>query len=500
MSLETILSQGADWPPKPQAERLQKIKRYRDLFEGDTETVQAWAKRFRQRQYKLNEFVCYPVAEIAVRTLATFLFAEDAIITSEKMPNDLLELIEENHLHALNLEAAAPCIVDGEIYYKLDVDESVSDRAIISTVDAAASFPVFRFHRLVEIAFVRSLGKATDGKVLRHVEIRRPGVIEHRLYGGSPTKLGSKLELNDYPETADLNPYAETGIPDLLVRHVPFWRAGGDHGISVFRGKEGLIDAIYGLYSQDQHDAEMSKKRVAMSETYIKRDGNNNIVFDRNTDVLALSEEAAGALGADVRPIIPIDFSDSNVMGQRIGQRLDEFLLACGIAPQSAGRDVTGGAESGTARKLAQALTLQTVATSGRYFKAALKDIANLALWEVEPAMLGRKKPRGKDTKDVQVAMRDGFVDDLVEQTERIARAKEAGIMSIEQSVKELHSDWSEDEVKQEVERIIEEEGLRLPAFEDFGDEPAQNSEAEAEPTATGDSSDLSRQTQGATP
>lgn len=500
MSLETLLAQGADWPPKDQSQRLNNLQRYRDLFEGDTQTVAAWAKKFRKRLYKLDEFVSYPVAEIAVRTLATFLFAEDAIITSRKMPDELLSLIEENHLHALNLEAAAPCVVDGEIFYKLDVDESVSDRAIISTVDAAASFPIFKFHRLVEIAFVRSLGKASDGKVLRHAEIRRKGQIEHRLYGGSPTKLGSQLDLIDYPETAGLEPRIVTGIDDLLVRHVPFWRAGGDHGISVFRGKEGLIDAIYGLYSQDQHDAEMSKKRVAMAETYIKRDQNNNIVFDRNTDVLALSEEAAGALGSDTRPIIPIDFSDSTIMGERIEQRVNEFLLACGIAPQSAGRDVSGGAESGTARRLAQALTLQTVATSGRYFKAALKDMLDLALWEVEPKMLNRKPARGKDIKDVQIAMRDGYVNDLVEETQRVAAAKQAGIMSIEQAVKEIHSDWSEEDIKREVDRIIEEEGLNIPQFEDFGEEPEQNSEADVEATATGDSGDLNRQTEGATP
>lgn len=501
MTIDSILAPRADWPPKNDSKRIERIKRYQELFEGDTATVAAWAKKFRKRLYKLDEFVSYPVPEIAVRTLASFLFGEDALLTSEKMPDDLQSLIEDNHLHALNLEAAVPCIVDGEVYYKLDVDETVSDRAIISTVEASAAFPVFKFRRLVEVAFVRSLGKTDGGRILRHAEIRRKGLIEHKLFAGTPTKLGEEIDLADYPETMELAPLTETGVEDLLVRHVPFWRASGDHGISVFRGKEGLVDAIYGLYSQDQHDAEMSKKRVAMAETYIKRDSNNNIVFDRNTDVLALSEEAAGALGSDARPVIPIDFTDSTVMGDRIGQRIDEFLLACGIAPQSAGRDVSGGAESGTARKLAQALTLQTVGTTGRYFKAALKDILDLALYEVEPTMLNRKLPRGKAAMDVQVAMRDGFVDDIVEQTARVAEAKQAGIMSIEQAVTELHPDWSEDEIAAEVQKIIEDEGMRLPTFNDFGDEPEDSSDQEEEePTSPGAPSDSEPENEGATP
>jgi hypothetical protein len=444
----------------------------------------------------MDEFVSYPAAEIAVRTLATFLFGEDAILTSEKMPDELLSLVEENHLHALNLEAAVNCPVAGEIYYKLDVDESVSERAIISTVEARCAFPVFRFHRLVEVAFVRDLGKGDKGKLLRHVELRRKGLIEHRLYAGTQTKLGDQINLNDYPETLGLPVQVQTNIEDLLVRHVPFWRAGGDHGISIFRGKEGLIDALYGLYSQDQHDAEMSKKRVAMPEQYIKRDANNNIIFDKNTDVMALSDDAMPALGADSKPIIPIDFTDSTIMGQRIAQRIDEFLLACGIAPQSAGRDVTGGAESGTARRLAQALTLMTVATTGRYFKAALKDILDLALWEVEPKMLQRKT-KGKAALDVKVAMRDGFVDDLVEQTTRVVAAKGGGVMSTETAVRELHSDWTDEQIAEEVKRIEDEEGAKLP---NFGDLPPDPNNPDVEPTATGDSGDPVTQIEGATP
>jgi len=411
----------------------------------------------------LKEFVAFPAPEIAVRTLASFLFGEPATIKSESAQDEIDLLVEENHLHSTNQEAAVSCAVEGEIYYKVDWDEEISDYAIIHTVPAALSFPLFRYGRLIEIAFVCELAdeKAEkEHKVVRHVEIRLMGTILHRVFLGTKDTLGVEVDPAGYEDTYNLPEELDTGIDDTLVRHVPFWRASYDpHGLSVFRGKESLIEAMHALYSQDQHDAEMAKRRIAISNAYLKRDRRGRPTFDRQLDVFELSDEAAGAIGAESKPVHPIEFTDSTIMGQRIAQRFDEFLLSCGIAPQSAGRDVSGTAESGTARKLAQSLTIQTVATAGRYFSPAIRDIVTLAL-EIGSKHLNR--PAAAEP-GVQVTLADGFAADPREDSEIIRSLSEAQAISLETKVKMVHPEWDDQEVQKEVDRIQEEQGLQVP-------------------------------------
>lgn len=489
MTLADDFTAQMKWPPPGYGVRLRELANYNRIFECDHAAMREWVSSLRRAGTSgddygapLREFVPFPAPEIAARTLATFLFGEDAKIKSEQQPDELLALIDGNHFHALNQEAATTCAVEGDIVYKLDWDEEVSPVAIISAVAGDMSFPRFRFRRLVEVAFVRCIEGDDDGDsdtVIRHVEIRQKGRIINRLFRGSGTSLGVEIALESYSDTAELEAEVATDIDDVLARHVPFWRtAKSPFGISIFRGKHGLIEALHSLYTQDQHDAEMAKRRVALPSEYLKRDAHGRAHFDRNVDVLELSDAAAGAIGGSSSALETIEFTDNTVMGERIAQRLDEFMLACGIAPQSAGRDVAHGAESGTARRLAQSLTLQTVHTAARYFEPAIEDLLRLGL-VVGARHLGT--PIADDTS-VDVEMQDGLIVDEVELAGRIQVLATAQAISTEQKVRSLHPDWAEDEIAAEVGRIREDEGLKLPAPLAFAGGGAPT----GEPSATG--------------
>jgi hypothetical protein len=485
VALEDLFSEKREWPPAGHKSRLAQAAQFNRLFEGNVLTLRAWIREVRQRDKAIKEFVPYPAPEVAARTLSSFLFGEDAIIKSREQPEAILQLMEVNQIHALNLEGGVTCAVEGEIYYKIDWDEQISPRAIISIFPGSQAFPVFRFGRLVEIAFVETWEGDQEGDpVWRHVELRTRGVIRHLLFKGSSEGLGTPQDLSDHSSTEGLQEEVSTQVADLLVRHVPFWRTSkSSHGISVYRGKEGLIAALHALYSQDQHDAEMAKRRIAMAETYLKRDEEGEIKFDRDLDVFALSEDAAGAIGAESKPIHQIEFTDSTTMGDRIAQRLDEFLLACGIAPESAGRDVAGAAHSGTARKLAQSLTLATVAAAGRYFKPALKAAMDLGSL-VTALHLDETFPIWSDTS---IELQDGLPEDQVEQAQRVGQLRGAQAMSIWQAVTEQHPDWDEVEVQIEVARIVEEQGPAVPDMFEGGEVPevpggGENAEEELRP------------------
>lgn len=463
MALEDIWVDKMPWPPSGEKRRLSTLRRYNELFEGDPDTLRAWVKHMRRvrKDEMLNEFVPFPAPEIAAKTLASFLFGEPVELVSETDQDELNAMIEDNHLHALNQEAAVSCATEGEIFYKIDWDEDLCEYAIISTVPASQAFPVFRFRRLVEIAFVSEIERE-DQVVVRHVELRLRGKIINRVFKGSDDTLGIEYDLERYDGTEDLEEEVDTGFDqEVLARHVPFWRTSKSaYGISIFRGKEGLIEALHSLYSQDQHDAEMAKRRVAVAANYLQRDRKGRPKFDKTLDLFELSDEAGGAIGSESRPVHAIEFNDTTVMGQRIAQRLDEFLLACGIAPQSAGRDVSGTAESGTARKLAQSLTVQTVATAGRYFAPGIRDIAQLGLL-VGKKHLGRSGVT--DDPAVNAEMQDGFADDPKEQADILVALDGAKAVSMATKVAMLHPDWDEDKINTEVQAILDEQGLAVP-------------------------------------
>lgn len=475
MTLEAAFTAGAKFPLVAHRHRLTELERFALLFESDRAAMYEWVRAWRLDRADddddaslvapLREFITYPAPKIAARTLAAFLFGEEAKIVSENAADELAAVIEDNQLHALNHEAGVTAAAEGEIYYKVDWNREVSATALLTAISGAYVFPLFRYGRLDEIAFVRRLehDHKDQRKVCRHVEIRTRGVILNRLFIGSPTALGAELDLEANEETEELEERIETDIDDILARHVPFFRtARSPHGVSIFAGAEGLIEGIHSLYTQDQHDAEMSKRRVAVPSAYLKRTASGRPKFDRNMDVMELDDAAAGAIGGSQTPIQAIEFSDSTVMGQRISQRFDEFLLACGIAPQSAGRDVSGAAESGTARKLAQALTLQTTAVAARYFKPGVRDICRLAI------MVGRKHlgAGSSDGEDpiVKVEMSDGIAEDPVEVSTIIGTLSGAAAISTREKVRRLHPDWTEEMVEAEVEQINEDEGLKLPA------------------------------------
>lgn len=470
--LEEIFVEKARYPLAGHAERIRELEKHAALFDSDRAAMYEWVRSWRLSKADddadgrlvapLHEFITYPAPKLAARTVASFLFGETAKITSENAAAELAALLDSNHMDALNQEAAITAAAEGEIYLKLDWDQELAPTALVSAVSGAYAFPVFRFRKLDEIAFVRELGHADrdQRKVLRHVEIRQRGEIHHRLFMGSPTALGSPRDLESCAETAGFEEHVETDIDDVLVRHVPFFRtARSPHGISIYAGAEGLIEGIHSLYTQDQHDAELAKRRVAVPSSYLARDSKGRPKFDRTLDIFELSEDAAGSIGGASAPIQAIEFADSTVMGQRIAQRLDEFLLACGIAPQSAGRDTAGAAESGTARKLAQSLTLQTCATAARYFTPALRDVCRLGL------EIGRKKlgAGGPDEPIVSVEIADGVPEDLVEIAARIRDLAGAGAISTQEAVRLQHPDWTDDQIDTEVERIREDVGLKLP-------------------------------------
>lgn len=468
-TIRDLIRAGIDWPPKAHADRIEAQNTYALLARNRRhELVQEFSLDLLRGIREQEDVIPFPSAKIAARTLAAFLFGEDPTFTHEddEVGDRLRDLSATTNLPAALLEGAYTQVVEGEVYLRPTWDVEVDEEhAIVTAIAGHRVIPRFRYGRLLDAAVVTTWAEergsaitGTGATYRRLVEIYVPGGIERRLYVGSAERLGSLETLDSFDETADLEEEVDTGIDEPLLVHVPLGRdTESPHGVSLFDGLESLILGMHRLYSQEQHDAEMARRRVAVSEEFVKRDAGGNPIVDRRTDLFVLTEAAAGAVGAERKPIEAIEFSDDLVMRERLAGRFREFLIACGIAPDTLDANEAGGAISGTSRRLAQALTLQTVGAVGRYWQHALGRTLRLAL-EIERTHLGADLPDGEIAAPT-VTLADGLIDDESELARILSDLDTAEAISLEGKVRRLHPEWDDAQVEEEVARIRDDGG-----------------------------------------
>lgn len=490
MALTDDLTRGEPWPPHGHRDRIERQELHELLYRNRrAELVQTYSAELLAFVQRQDELVPYPSAKIAARTLAAFLFGEDPQLShdDDAVQTRHRELAAATNLPAVLLESAVTQGTEGEVYVRAGWDRTLDPRhAIVTGIPGRQVIPVFRQGRLLE-AVVVTVWADRDRKghprprYWRHLEYHEPGggTIRHRLFYGPADNLGEERTLTEHPGTAHLSEVEETDLERLLIGHVPLGRdSNGWHGVSLFDGIEDLVLAVHRLYSQEQHDAELARRRVAVTREALDRRRDGSPVLDRRLDLFVLADDAAGAIGAEGSrlPVQPIEFSDDNVMRERIRGRIEDLLIACGISPKSIMPDETGGAVSGTSRKLAQALTLQTAATVARYWQHQLAGILGTAL-AIEARHLGGADGLTSSDPDElapSVALSDGLIDDARELAEIVGLIDTAEAASTETKVRMLHPEWDDPQVDEEVRRI---EGARPeppppPGVSAFGNLP----------------------------
>jgi len=145
---------------------------------------------------------------------------------------------------------------------------------------------------------------------------------------------------------------------------------------------------------------------------------------------------------------------------------LDRIITSSGYSPQSFGLSIEGRAESGTALRIRERKSLKTQQKKAAHFKPRVEDILYLAL-QVDRLYLN---------SDTPIAYRPHvtFADSIQESMDELSRAvltiNQAEAASIQTKVEMLHPEWSYDQVKAEVQRIMDESGRNVtePDFREF--------------------------------
>lgn len=423
-----------------------------------------------------------PLAGDIAATSADLLLSEAPTIElpdeATKTKDRLDEIIESAGVHNTWLEACEVAAALGGAFLRPAWDRDVSDDPILSVVQADKAVPEFRYGMLRAVTFHREL-RVDGNKRLRHLERHEPGVVFHGLFDGTPEGLGKRVPFTEHPETAGLAAIVEEGDKvtldgwdRLMVFYLPNIRPNRRHrnsylGRSDLQGIEALLDALDETWSSWMRDIRLGKRRIIVSDQYITGPGarGEGGTFNVDTELFTTFDFDP----SDKTPgITPVDFEiRTEAHAKTALDIVTQAVTTAGYSPQSFGYMGEGAAVTATEVNARERKSLKTRGKKERYVRGPLADSLELML-HIDRHELGKTDT---EVARPRVTLADSISETEKERAETVELFARAQAVSTMLKVEMLHPDWSDDEVSEEVNRILAESGAAVPSLALPGDE-----------------------------
>ena len=441
------------------------LQNYMQLNYGTRNNNRFWARQIKNQS---NFFIHVPVANDISETSSAFLFGESPIIRfgsdSEGMKDNqkqLDDMLTKSGFFKKLVEAAEVASAIGGVYLKVAWDSELSEYPIPVIAQCEQAFPEFKFGKLVKVTLVYEV--SNDGStVYRLAETISKGKIENALYKGSADNLGSLCDLSECDSTKDLEKSVDTAdvmtcvyIPNLLPNKL---NRQSPMGRSDYHGIETLMDALDEVFSAWMIDVQIARGKIHVPSGYVKEIGQNGKT-KFNIDTMMYEE-------LDVDPTSmtdPIKATQFEIRAEQFEKTclnlLDRIITSAGYSPQSFGLNIAGRAESGTALNVRERKSFSTTNKKQAYWEDGLKEFVK-AMCAIKQAFLG-----GKFTceLDVNIAFSDGISNNMSEVSNSVKTLSDAKAISTDTKVRMVHPEWTDEQVLQEVERIMNDDASGLP-------------------------------------
>lgn len=456
-----------------------------------------------QPQAKLHVPIAADIAELSanllwsdIPTVTVDLDSTDA--DSANATTDQIKRYLDDRGHAALREGAEMAAALSGVYVRVVWDTSLRPRPWLDVLGPDAVVPEWRWGMLAAATVWRELDPVNGGtEVWRLLERHEPGSIEYGLYRGEPDKLGMMMALSDHPDTeylvgrVDAQGRQGTGVDRLLVAYMPnvgpnrAWEGipeAKPFGRSDFAGVEPLMGSLDEAWTSWMRDLRLGKARIMVPQSMLETDGpGSGGFFDIDREVFVamnmLDDGSSGSAITENQFQIRVEEHERTCSALR-----HQILSSAGYSAQSFGDE---GTVAVTATEVA-AREKQSLTTRGLkilYQRPALLEILTTML-QVDVVHCGAK---GLDPGAELTASWPQAVQPDPEATARaLSLLESAGAISTWMKVKQLHPEWDDDEVSEEVARIRDDKAAAnpLPAGDPFGTDGGQ------EPQAEGDAAD----------
>jgi len=507
------------WPPKPHVSILDTLATWSAWYEGTPDALRSvyasknvarigdreggirqklqrwwWGRTIDETKQRPDQSHV-PIAADLARASADMLYVEPPQITcTAKAAQPVAGVTPKTNvtqdrvdaylpdLHAALSNGAELGAILGGRYHRVTWDKALDDQPFVTTVDADAAIPEFRWGRLVAVTFWHELETSKSGAVTRHLERHEfdaegNGLILHGLYEGTSTSLGRARPLDEHPVTAPLTTLVDENgalkegrTKGLCVVYIPNqlpqrrWRkhpVGRNLGRSDLDGVEPLMDNLDEAYSSLMRDIRLGKGRIIVPAFMLKDNGPGmGATFDIDREVydpLNIPDPAEG---------------QAQITIQQFAIRVEEHLTAiadlvrrivhtAGYSNATFGDGTDeGGAITATEVHARERRTYRTRARKLRNEHAGITELIRKML-SIDNAIFGTA---GIDSDvDITVTFADGVEDTQLNLAQTALALSTARAASIETLVRTVNPDWDDTAVLDEVAKILNEEPVTDP-------------------------------------
>lgn len=472
------------WPHDSERSYLTDLNTWAAVYDLDRDALKrvgGW--RDTRRTYKID-----PLGERIADAWAAYLFNEDPRLApaADGDLENLMALYRDGVGGTSELERAGGlCIAEGEIWPRIYVDELAAPRPLLDWVSRRQVFPLWVGPRLAGAAVWTELPrppKARKGEVYRHFEVHVADTVLNRLYVGKAQELGTRVELEAHPDLAGLDEWWDHELGLLIGRIPNKLRRDRTRGVSDFRGiLDYLLDLNEACTIGSSNMRLTARRRLVLSAAYANRQATRDDLeltpeeqvnatasrapkaeFDPAEEVLIEDplDTELGREGKDPLRILEYSFDAEPLIAWK-RELVESAVTRVGLMPQyvGAGSPADGSyAISGTALRLRLIPTDSVGRAKGRYWLSAMPRIlSRMAQLDAKPqAATGFGRPWENAEGTPVFERRPGIPVDELEEAQKHQARRAAGIESVYTGVRESHPDWTDDEVKAEVDRIRE--------------------------------------------
>lgn len=441
----TVAGNAQTWPPTPKlAADWKRSQEFQRRFKNKKEEMIAYAPMFSSTAYGQEIFTPLAVGREVCLFSADMLFSAPPKITYDKNPDKLDEILKENKLNSRAIEMAGIVAAEGRGALRIIRDPAISDVPLITHVHNdqliwQESHGAFVRGGSVVIEREKATGyTGGSGVIYRLIEHHTRGLVERRLYRGTATTLGSRVDLKEFDEFATLQERENTGVDKpTLVRwdNVP-------GGYSDMEGAEAVLDAINIEVTRGMEKSDKSRPIRFADGALFDEAGNadlGGVIPLRRGKLLDLEETPEKLFG-----VIQPDFA-SDAQISWLEWLIDGSLTTMGYSKASYGRDQGGSADSGKALRIRQSRTL---------LKKAGKDLMVTDSWVTAIAIALAMELSGESVSEHEPTFElgDGLPRDALEDAQEAAAWGDS--ISLEERVRLRRPDYTDEQVDEEIARI----------------------------------------------
>lgn len=438
------------WPIPSMARRWAEIEFFSALRRSDDTRLRQEASVGWNYPY-----VVTPAPRMISRASANMLYGEEPEIapTNDADRERLDFIVGENDLSSELVRGAMISSSEGEVFGRVLVQPSLLDAPIIEFVSGYRVIPHFAGRFLLGATFVSEWQEGRND-FYRLFETYEAGSITSELYRGTRTSVGGKVDLNSYGRTENTSEEVLTGIDFPLCTFIPnSIDSDPSRGFSDYRGLEERFLALNDATTTGQANMKLAgRKRALVDASYLDSQGRMP-----NGDDVYIRKSRDASVDGQSKPLEVLEYSfEAEQTIRWIDHLLDSSLLLSGIAPQSVGRSVDGGAISGTALRLKMAHSLIESSGKGRHFDRGVRRLLRAAaiIDSRRTTEGGFGRSWSEPDTNPKIERADALPRDDMEAAQRLVFLTSANAMSVEEKVRAVHPEWDDAQVTKEVDAI----------------------------------------------